>query len=115
MRLHMHMHMHTRLQVCYQITLLQHTDTIIDIVLVLDIVLQFFHGYTDQGYPVLNLRRVARRYAASWFVVDVVVVLPLDVLLGRSNTPLELLKLVRLVRIRRLTDNAKHSSMAEVP
>ena len=36
-------------------------------------------------------------------------------MLGRSNTPLELLKLVRLVRIRRLTDNAKHSSMVEVP
>ena len=32
-------------------------------------------------------RRVARKYAASWFVVDVLVVLPLDVLLGRSNTP----------------------------
>ena len=27
-------------------------------------------------------RRVARKYAASWFVVDVLVVLPLDVLLG---------------------------------
>ena len=43
------------------------------------------------------------------------VVLPLDVILERANTPLELLKLVRLVRIRRLTDNAKHSSMVEVP
>jgi len=41
-------------------------------------------------------------------------VLPLDVVLGRSNTPLELLKLVRLVRIRRLTDNAKSLSMVEV-
>ena len=36
-------------------------------------------------------------------------------MLGRSNTPLELLKLVRLVRIRRLTDNAKYPSMVEVP
>jgi hypothetical protein len=44
--------------VCYQITLFKQTDTLIDVVLVLDIVLQFFHGVSDQGYPVLDIRSV---------------------------------------------------------
>ena len=58
------------------------------------------------GFPVLNLKIVARRYATSWFVVDAIASLPLDWFMGEEAPPwvqgLQLLKTLRLLRVRRL-------------
>ena len=63
-------------QVFYRISFLEETEVLVDVVLFLDIVLQFFHSFSDHGYPVFDLKRVARRYARSWFVVDLLLVSP---------------------------------------
>ena len=68
--------------------------------------LQFTHGYYEGGYPVLSLRRVALRYATSWFLVDLIAVLPWEHM-DDDLTALPLMKTVRLLRLRRLMKNTK--------
>ena len=71
-------------------------DGVLDLVFVLDVVLQFFHGFEDQGFPVTELRRVARRYLRSWFALDFFVAIPFERILAGASwaKPLKLIKTV---------------------
>lgn len=92
-------------------TALRSISYLTDAVFVADILLQFFHGFVKDGYPVLELRAVAQRYATTWFPVDVVSTLPVasihvdDSTMQRAvltRLPV-LVKLLRTVRLRRVT------------
>ena len=48
----------------------------LDAVFLFDVVLQFFHGFMEHGFPVLNLYVVARNYLTSWFLVDLLSSVP---------------------------------------
>eukprot|EP00937_MAST-01D_sp_MAST-1D-sp2_P003836 g3836.t1 len=80
----------------------------VDIIFVVDIVLKFFTMYRQPnskgGGWVRNQRLIARHYARRWFAVDLVSVLPFDIVaysLG-SASKLSKYKLLRVVRLLRL-------------
>ncbi|KAL1520748.1 hypothetical protein AB1Y20_022314 [Prymnesium parvum] len=76
-------------------------DTLLDVVFILDVVLQFFQGYEELGFPVTHLPKVARRYLRSWFALDSFAAVPLDNIFAGAK-PLKLVKTIRLLRIKRL-------------
>ena len=81
-------------------TLLRAAPHLLNLIFIIDIVLQFFHGYMDVGFPVMDPRRIARRYVRSWFLIDLVSILPFDVVgLVTSSDVISSLKLVRVVRL----------------
>lgn len=81
-------------------------DVLIDLLFILDVFLQFFHGYMDMGYPVLDPRRITRRYVRGWFAVDVVTAIPLDALFHKQLRSFALVKTLRLVRARKLLQSS---------
>ena len=39
-------------------------ELVVDVFFYVDVILQFFHGYVDLGFPVLDLRKVPRLFGA---------------------------------------------------
>jgi len=96
-------------------------DFLIDVYFWVDIFLNFVTGYEDDdGIQVMNLRKISSMYFRSWFWVDIVASLPIDLAIKLStgtfectlldNCPSEdsaansanLLKLFRILRLTRL-------------
>ena len=91
-------------------------NLVVNLIFILDIVAQFFLPYRDYsegstGELVRSHKKIARHYLGSWFVIDVVTVLPFDLITvvapalfavdcGASSQPL--LKGVKLLRVLRL-------------
>ncbi|GMH33958.1 hypothetical protein BSKO_01792 [Bryopsis sp. KO-2023] len=57
-------------------TFLDVFDTSCDILLTVDIVLNFFTGYVDKNVTQLEIRKVARQYLRFWFWADIASTLP---------------------------------------
>ena len=75
-------------------------DLFVDMVFVADVILHFFHGSIERGYPVLSLERVAYDYFRSWFLIELVAALPYDLM--SSNRDWSALSLLRCIRLRKL-------------
>lgn len=71
-------------------------DILLDIVFIGDVVLQFFQGYIELGFPVTQLPKVARRYLRSWFALDFFAAIPFDNMFAGASwsKPLKLVKTV---------------------
>ena len=68
----------------------------IDGLFAVDIVLWFFTSYVDtQHVEVVSHKKIAKNYLKSWFIIDLVSILPIDVMLSGGGVN----KLFRLVRI----------------
>ena len=89
------------LQLGFGLPLVRAVDGVVTAIFCCDVMLQFFYAYVDEGFPVNSLRKCARRYASSWFVVDLVAAFPFY-LMGAGLDSLQLIKTVRLLRLRRL-------------
>lgn len=86
----------------------------LDAALFCDMVLQFFLAYHDEtrgNILIRNSKLISKRYASSWFLTDLVSVIPFDVMASSKNLQnrhvkmlrmLRLVKLTRIVRFRRL-------------
>ena len=88
-------------KITYGIDFLQGLETTIDVLFALDVILTFFHGYVEMGYPVLSLRACAIRYVRSWFMVDLIASVPFDAFHSGLRS-LQLIKTLRLFRVQRL-------------
>jgi hypothetical protein len=79
-------------------------NRIVDCGFLCDMIFQFFISYTDvDGKHVLDHRRIAKRYIHSWFGIDVISILPYDVVgFAFNNENVSQLKLLRIVRLLRL-------------
>ena len=87
----------------------------LDAVFLFDVVLQFFHGFMEHGFPVLNLYVVARNYLTSWFLVDLLSSVPFSALpMSGPWAAFRLLKVMRLMRIKRLMQRWAKFSAAKV-
>ena len=94
------------MNVAYRATFLEELEVLFDVLFSLDMALQFVCGYMERGYPVLSLRTVARRYARTWFLIDLVAVIPWEAL-SEGLSVLRLIKTVRLLRLRRLLNHTQ--------
>ena len=79
-------------------------DIVVDAMFLIDIVVNFVSAYEDDetGLPIVNLRKIAIHYLSTWFVLDFLAVLPVqlieDLMAGKGNQ----FKLARLARLPRL-------------
>ncbi len=81
-------------------------DAFINLVFLIDLVLVFFSAYYNKySVLVLSHRRIAASYLKGWFFVDLISILPLQLLTG--NLANQLGKLARLPRIQKLLRAAK--------
>ena len=87
-------------------------DLFVDIVFLFDVVLNFFTGFVDERdeVVVLDRKQIARRYAKTWFALDLVSAVPLDLMVVGSRSgvwrlprTLKLLRFTRLVRLLRFS------------
>uniref|UniRef100_A0A3Q3MUS8 Voltage-gated delayed rectifier potassium channel KCNH4 n=1 Tax=Mastacembelus armatus TaxID=205130 RepID=A0A3Q3MUS8_9TELE len=82
------------------------SDVVVEMLFIVDIVLNFRTTYVSKsGQVVYEARSICIHYAKTWFIVDLVAVLPFD-LLYAINIPVtsyvHLLKTIRLLRLLRL-------------
>jgi hypothetical protein len=66
------------IEVAFLVHPMEQLDTAVDVLVVSDVCLQFFQGYFDRGFPVLEIYFIAKRYACTWFVVDLAASIPFD-------------------------------------
>ena len=80
-------------------------DVVIDIVFLLDIVFTFFSAYYNRIEELVTDRRtVCCNYLKSWFILDVISVLPFSYLFNSSaNHVIKLAKFPRIFQIIRTT------------
>ena len=89
-------------------------------VYVLDVVMQFFIAYTDDGDVVMDHKAIAWHYVTTWFLFDVIISVPYLILLPDTAwplvQPLRMLQIERLMVIEQraihwLEPSAKHMSV----
>jgi|UPI00048FD995 hypothetical protein len=88
-------------------------DSVIDIVFVTDIVVNFLTAYvTKDNEHITSCEDIARNYVTGWFLIDLLSSIPFHLLLGESSVDvsrlprmlrfLRMVRLIRLLKIRRL-------------
>ena len=83
-------------------------DIFMDIVLALDIVLTFFSAYTDdEENLVKNHRKIINSYLRSWFVVDIISILPISYIISNNSKYSGLTKISKLPKLYRLVKLTK--------
>ena len=62
-------------------------DTIIDFLFITDIIINFFSAYQDdEGNLITENRKIARKYLKSWFFIDIISSVPLNLILITTVT-----------------------------
>ena len=62
----------------------------------------------------MDPQRIARRYLQSWFVIDVITAIPIDILVHRQLRSFALLKTLRLLRARKLLQSSARARSSNV-
>ena len=82
----------------------------LDFIFILDILLNFRTGYSVQKRYVWDKASVAKRYIRTWFLPDLLSSIPVQLILlamgdraSASDRPLLILKMVRLLKLGRLS------------
>ena len=81
------------------------TDSLVDFVFLLDLVLNFFFAYYDDEFMLVDDRKtITTSYLRSWFVVDLIAIIPVSVIFQFTdiNSVLRVTKATRLYRIVKL-------------
>ena len=83
-------------------------EVLIDILLGIDIVLTFFSAYTDdEENLVKNHKKIIKKYLKSWFIVDIISVLPISYIFNRDGKFSGLTKISKLPKLYRLVKLTK--------
>ena len=78
------------------------TDIIIDLLFLADLMLNFFMAYFDEEEEIVTDRRkIVKNYLRSWFILDLVALLPFNYLM-QDNGKKDYSQLARLSRLPRL-------------
>ncbi|XP_038591886.1 potassium voltage-gated channel subfamily H member 4-like [Micropterus salmoides] len=90
------------------------TDIVVEFLFIIDIILNFRTTYVSQsGQVVYDSRSICIHYATTWFFVDLVAALPIDLLYAvhiSVTSLVHLLKTVRLLRLLRLLQKLERYS-----
>ena len=90
-------------------------EILIDVFLALDIVLTFFSAYTDdEENLVKNHQKIIKKYLKSWFIIDIISVLPLNNAFktGKYSGLTKISKLPKLYRLIKLTKLLRMTKMS---
>ena len=81
-------------------------EVIVDVVFILDLVLSFFSAYYNNVEKLIDQpREIALSYLKSWFIIDLISILPINFF--SDSTIHKLGKLARLPRIYRIIKTSK--------
>ena len=90
-------------------------EILIDIFLAIDIVLTFFSAYTDEEENLVkNHKKIIKKYLKSWFIIDIISVLPLNTVFksGKFSGLTKISKLPKLYRLIKLTKLLRMTKMS---
>ena len=91
-------------------------EILIDVLLGIDIVLTFFSAYTDdEENLVKNHKKIIKKYLKSWFIIDIISVLPISYFLnldGKYGSLTKISKLPKLYRLIKLTKLLRITKMS---
>ena len=91
-------------------------EVLIDILLGIDIVLTFFSAYTDdEENLVKNHKKIIKKYLKSWFIIDIISVLPISYIFnpqGKYSGLTKISKLPKLYRLVKLTKLLRITKMS---
>ena len=90
-------------------------EILIDILLAIDIVLTFFSAYTDEEENLVkNHKKIIKKYLKSWFIIDIISVLPLNNVFksGKYSGLTKISKLPKLYRLIKLTKLLRMTKMS---
>ena len=93
----------------------------IDVYFLIDVILTFFTTFTDAetNVEVANHKRIAIKYLKGWFFIDILSIIPFDIIIDgnssynilarilRTSRLYKLLRLLRLMKIIKLAKNDK--------
>ena len=84
-------------------------DYIVDFYFFVDIILNFFVPFMDSNYVyITEKKKIAMNYLmSSWFVIDIVSVLPLNIILNESYSWNRFMRVVKIPRLYKITKMAK--------
>ena len=69
----------------------------------IDICQIFNSAYYDENFNmVVDRKLLAKTYIGSWFIVDVVAIIPFDLFMGNSNSINEIVRITRIGRMYKL-------------
>eukprot|EP00232_Nephroselmis_pyriformis_P003512 CAMPEP_0182906042 /NCGR_PEP_ID=MMETSP0034_2-20130328/33430_1 /TAXON_ID=156128 /ORGANISM="Nephroselmis pyriformis, Strain CCMP717" /LENGTH=656 /DNA_ID=CAMNT_0025041611 /DNA_START=421 /DNA_END=2388 /DNA_ORIENTATION=+ len=90
-----------------RINVLFFMNRLVDVSFLMDIIVQFFMPYqTVEGDWIVDLQMICLKYLKGWFIVDIISVLPYDVvgiISGHEETGnIKLLRIIRLLRLVKL-------------
>ena len=79
----------------------------VEILFAIFIILQFFHKYLDTEtlFIISNPKQIAMKYIKSWFIIDIISIIPFELFLDLSqnnNTYIKFIKMIRLLRLPKL-------------
>lgn len=75
-------------------------DYIFDTIFFIDIILSFFAAYVDnEDIVVKNRKKIVINYLKTWFIIDLVSVLPISYLMPANNPSQNINQLSRIARI----------------
>jgi len=83
---------------------------VMDVIFSIDIILTFFTSYTDGSHrEITDLKNIRNAYLQSWFILDLISILPLDFLLkyDNFNTIFKFARIGKLYKLIRMTRLAK--------
>ena len=91
------------------------TDYLIDAFLWIDIIVTFFSAYTDsEENLVKNLKKIIITYLETWFIVDLISVLPINEMTSTSFTYNKITRISRLPKLYRLVKLTKLLRMTKM-
>lgn len=83
----------------------------VDVLFIMDIFVNFFSAYKDDGELITNNKQIAKNYLNGWFTFDFIASFPtkevLDAVFDKGSKNMDLTKLVKLPRLSRLTRLAR--------
>ena len=68
---------------------LNYFDLATNLFFIVDIVLNFFTAYKEQGEIVFSKVKIRQRYLKSWFLVDVIASIPFELFTSASNSDVD--------------------------
>jgi hypothetical protein len=91
---------------------------VVDIIFLIDIFINFISAYQDENYQIIDDRKmIAKEYIRSWFFIDVLAILPFDLLIRSDYNQLvrftrigKIYKLIKITRLIRLVKILKTQS-----
>ena len=85
------------------------TNTIVDVLFAIDIVLNFFSAYFDSSEELItDKNKIAKEYLKGWFTIDFISILPINYALGSTQDYTSLARLARLPRLYKLIKMTKY-------